>query len=398
MAILPAALFLCILPLTHTIALRLLLLAVTLAAACYVWRSEGAPTLPARGPILVWAALAIASLAWSVDVAYSRGEVTNEIGYAMVAFASFFVLGRSESDLRHVLLGLVASIGLISLYAINNYFTHYFWLVSDSIGVGDRNAYSTTITLIFPALMFVLANARLGVATPLIVWLVLALSLAAGALTQNRMMWIAIGTAVAVFLAFSYSAFLRTRRNRLLAVGIVCLIAGVSVAQIMVITTIRGSGFTAYDRITGMAEQDERPRIWAYALERARERPAFGHGFGRGILRKDFRAAIGGILPWHAHNAFLSKAIELGLAGVAAYCAMLAALGAAFWKLRRASDPLARSLGAFGLALLAAMIVRSLTDDTIVRENALLFWSLAGLALGVGVRRSAPAVSAGSVY
>jgi hypothetical protein len=33
------------------------------------------------------------------------------------------------------------------------------------------------------------------------------------------------------------------------------------------------------------------------------------------------------------------------------------------------------------------MIVRSLADDTIVRENALLFWSLAGMALGVGTRR-----------
>ena len=83
----------------------------------------------------------------------------------------------------------------------------------------------------------------------------------------------------------------------------------------------------------------------------------------------------------------LNKTIELGLAGLAAYCAVLIALGAAFWKLRLASEPLARSLGAFGLALLACMIVRSLTDDTIVRENALLFWSLTGMALGLGARR-----------
>ena len=116
--ILPAALFVGILPLTHTIALRLLLLAVTVVAAAYVWRREGTPVLPARRALLVWAALAIASLAWSVDVDYSRGEVVNEIGFAMAAFLGFFVLSRRESELRHVLLALVASVGLISLFAI----------------------------------------------------------------------------------------------------------------------------------------------------------------------------------------------------------------------------------------------------------------------------------------
>ena len=60
--ILPAALFVGILPLTHTIALRLLLLALTVVAAAYVWRREGTPVLPARRALLVWAALAIASL------------------------------------------------------------------------------------------------------------------------------------------------------------------------------------------------------------------------------------------------------------------------------------------------------------------------------------------------
>ena len=106
--ILPAALFVGILPLTHTIMPRLLLLFLTVVAAAYVWRNEGTPVVPARGALLVWAAMAIASLAWSVDIDYSGGEVVNEIGYAMAAFLSFFVLSRSEDeDVRRLKVGHV---------------------------------------------------------------------------------------------------------------------------------------------------------------------------------------------------------------------------------------------------------------------------------------------------
>ena len=385
--ILPAVLFVGILPLTHTIALRLLLLASAVVAAAYVWRSEGTPVVPARGALLVWTAMAIASLAWSVDVDYSRGEVVNEIGYAMAAFLSFFVLSRRESELRYVLLALVASVGLISLFAIFSYFVHDDWYIGKSIGVGDRNVFSTTITLIFPALMFILANGRLGVAPPPLIWLVLALGIVAGALTQNRIMWLAIGAATAVFLLANYSTQLQTARARSIAFCLAGLIISVSATQIVVINMIKRGEQSAADGIVAMVQRDERFHIWTYALKRANERPVFGHGFGRGILRQEFRSTLGNKLHWHTHNVFLGKAIELGLLGLAAYCALLIALGAAFGRLRRAPEPLVRSLGAFGLALLTCMIVRSLTDDAIVRENALLFWSLTGMVLGFGARK-----------
>ena len=365
--ILPAALFVGILPLTHTIALRLLLLALTVVAAAYVWRSESTPALPARGALLVWTAMAIASLAWSVDVDYSRGEVVNEIGYAMAAFLSFFVLSRREGELRYVLLAMVASTGLISLFAIFSYFVHDDWHVGKSMGVGDRNAFSTNITLIFPALMFVLANSRLGVAPPPVVWLVLALGVAAGVLTENRMMWPAIGAAAVVFVLANYSVRPRTARARLLALGLAGLIVFVSATQFVLINMAKGGDKSAVESIMAVVQRNERLQIWAYALERVNARPVFGHGYGRGILRQEFRTTLGNKLQWHAHNALLNKTIELGLAGLAAYCAVLIALGAAFWKLRQASNPLAGSLGAFGLALLACMILRGLTDDTIVR-------------------------------
>ena len=37
--------------------------------------------------------------------------------------------------------------------------------------------------------------------------------------------------------------------------------------------------------------------------------------------------------------------------------------------------------------VLAAAIVKSLTDDVLIRETSLLLWSLAGMALGIAARR-----------
>jgi hypothetical protein len=46
-------------------------------------------------------------------------------------------------------------------------------------------------------------------------------------------------------------------------------------------------------------------------------------------------------------------------------------------------------LGAIGLALVAAFLVKNLTDDFFNRHNALVFWALNGLLIGLGRRRGA---------
>lgn len=385
--ILPGCLFVAILPFTHTVALRLLLLAVTLGLALRCWSRESRPALPVRRALLGWAAIAVASLAWTIDIEYSRGEVINEIGYAMLAYFSFFALARSDEDLRRLMLALLAAIALASLFAIVSFVRLDDWLVDASIGVGDRNAFSTTISLASVAFIFVLANRRLSPAPLPVVWSVWALGLAAASLTLNRTMWPALGAAAIVFLLAHTAGRLRRPRNRLLVVTLVVMIAAISASQFLLTSMIKRSEESASQGVVTTVVKDERIRIWTYALQRAAERPLYGYGYGRGILRKDFRAEMGNELAWHAHNVLLNHAISVGLPGLAAYCLMLAALGAAFVRLVRQHDAHTRSLGAFGLALLACMIVRSLADDTIVRENALLFWSLAGMALGAGMRR-----------
>jgi O-antigen ligase len=392
--ILPPCLLIAILPVTHTIALRLLLLALTLGIALRAWMREPHPPVPARRALTIWSAIAVASLAWSVDREYSSGEAINEIGYAMAAYFSFFTLGRTEHDIRRLMIGLFVGVGLVSAFAIVNFLRVGDWLVGESIGIGDRNAFSTTVSLASVAFMLVLTHRRLAPGPPLLAWLVLASGLVAASLTLNRTMWPALGAAAIVYLLTYNANRLHSPRNRVVAALLVVLIAAISTSQFFLTTKVRRSEQSASQGVLATVINDERIPIWKYALQRAADRPLTGFGYGRGILRKDFRAKIGIDLGWHAHNVFLNHAISVGLPGLAAYCLVLLALCSAFLHLGRQQDPLARSLGAFGLALLTCMFVRNLADDTIVRENALLFWSLTGMALGAGVRRIDPLSSA----
>jgi len=309
----------------------------------------------------------------------------------MAAYFGFFVLTRSEHDVRRIMAALIVTLVLTSTFGITSLLMLDGWRAGKTIGIGDRNAFSTTISLASVALMMMLANRRIAPLPQAVLWFVLALALTAASLTLNRTMWPALGAAAIVFLLTHNAQRLGTWRNRIVAMLLVLLIAMVSAALFFLASTVKRSEQSASQGVVTTVMHDERVPIWKYALHRAADRPLYGYGYGRGILRKDFRAQIGLELAWHAHNVFLNQAISVGIPGLAAYCLVLASLAVAFVQLVRAKDSLARSFGAFGLALLTGMIVRSLADDTIVRENALLFWSLAGMALGAGTRRVAAA-------
>lgn len=387
LALLPACIFLAILPVTHTVALRLICLSAAAIVAFIAWRREVPPAVPCRTPLLVWAGLALASLTWTVDFEYSIGEVQNEVGYALAAFLIFYTLTRSERELQLFLRVLAGSTLALSVFAIVNSVLHRDWSTAGAFGVGDRNTYSTFIVLATPALLLALLERRLAVAPRWLLGLTLVLAFVSGALTLNRTMWPAIGVGAAVYLALRARTRVAAASSRLKTAMIVLFVVGLATVQFLALNKYR-HGLAELLSASQVHALAGNPRfdIWKYALERAQDRPSHGYGFGRGILRRDFRKKFANDLEWHAHNVFLNTAIALGIPGVLVLAWLYAALGGALWRIKRDDKCLVPALRACGLALLAAMVVRSLADDVIVRDNALLFWSLLGMSLGLGRR------------
>lgn len=376
----PAGAFLFILPFSHTVALRLAcLFLAAMVALQATWRRER-PDLPCRWPLVLWAAVCAVSLAWSIDPAYSRKELTNEVGYALLAFLTFFYLTRDERSWRFWKAALAAGCILASLAAIGHLVRSPVW--PDDGLVGGRNEFSTYVVLVMPLLAASFAQAgrrreRLAAAA------IAALAVASAYFTLNRTMWPAL-FAEAVVLGWPYAGRAAATGGRRAARAFVLLLACVAFAGAFVAASHMKSGVQEIDAqaLQATVERDLRWRIWSYGIERIGERPLLGHGYGRGILRDDFRARLDNPSAWHAHSVILNYALEAGVFGVVALLALAACLARAFWKPYRAPGREVWMAGAFGLTLLLGAAVKTMTDDIVVRENALLFWSLAGMGLG----------------
>src|SRR5260370_39130263 len=71
------------------------------------------PAVPCRWRIALWAGVGLGSLLVAVDPAYSRREITNEVGYALITFVAFLAWTRSERRLR--LAGLAVLAGFVAM-------------------------------------------------------------------------------------------------------------------------------------------------------------------------------------------------------------------------------------------------------------------------------------------
>jgi O-antigen ligase len=142
---------------------------------------------------------------------------------------------------------------------------------------------------------------------------------------------------------------------------------------------------------------DSRPRLWAFYGRAGEPHTWTGVGFGKPLPGRVFEKEIPPSLLekepqalTHAHNLFLNTWLETGIVGLVLEVALLLALAARFWRLRRGLP----WLSAAGVALVVGMVAKNSTDDFMWQTTALAFWCFAGLLLGRGERlagRVAPA-------
>lgn len=384
LALWPAAIFLLILPFTHTVALRLSSLAIAAAIALLSWRSRSVPPIPFKLPLLLWACMAFLSLNWAIDSSYSLGEIKNEIGYAMICFFTFYGLTQGEREWK--LWNRILMIGflIISASAISA-----AWMAGDWVtdaphgGVGD---YSTYLILILPFFLLIAAKNPIPRFPVNPAWLLLPILLIGGQLTLNRTFWPALLTVSASFILLHR---FRTRSFRISGniLGITLLLGLLTVTPFIEAvkdkSTLTG---TNTEILTKTFQQDQRIPLWAFAIEHISEHPLTGAGFGRGAMRQTLTERFDNGQLWHAHNLFLNYTLQMGVGGLLTILILFSAMARAFWRLYRATQMEASLIGIVGLALLSGIIVKNMTDDFFVRQNALLFWAIAGMSLGYGQR------------
>ncbi len=387
--------FLFILPFTHTTPLRLLCLALSLivlvaSIALNAKRRAAfvAPSPPFLAAVAFWFLVSIVACFSSIEPSYSWGEFRNEVVYPLVAFSVFYWLTDDAGAWRTWRAILLASFCGVSVLAIASYLQDREWLRSSF--VGDRNAYSTYVALMFPLLMLTCTRAassrwRLAAGAALI------LALVSGGLTLNRNLWFALGAETFVFaILFLVRADkgIRISRRSVLLVG---LVIAVFAASFVLVNRERNLALTNDARQAQLNfSNDPRLEIWAYAGQYIRQRPMSGYGYGRGILRNDFRTHFNDPLKWHGHNVVVDYALEAGVPGALAIIVLFAAFYGRSIRLYRSdgrNETRDWQFGACGLAMLVGITIKMMTDDILIRENSLLFWSIFGMMWGLASHR-----------
>lgn len=378
-AMLAPMVFLFILPFPGTVALRLVALAVAIATAAWRWRELDVPSFPCKGAIGLWAAIAVLSLGYAVDPAYTLGEIKNEVGYSLLAFASLFALTKDEARLRFATLSVSAALLVIAVAAAATYRSSGAWAAEP--WYGGPPSTTNYVMMAVPA-AGLCAFLWLPRRVESICWVLVGVDALIGILASERAIWPALGAQGAVLVWWLW----RRRHSRLRSWKLAF------VAAVMVSLSLGGLLATEWQRRQtepdAAMEKDLRFSVWQNALERVLASPLTGAGLGRQAFNKAYPDLVPpeNQLFWHTHNLVVNYGVSAGVPGMLAIVALFVALGWRFYRLAKSPRPTLAVVGLAGLLMVAGVFTRNMFNDFFVRDGALLFWALGGALLGYALR------------
>ena len=375
-----AALFLGSSMFGHNVALRLFLLGTGIVlASVVVARKEPVHVLPPIWlPFLLWGMWAALSLAWSLEPERTLKEWRNEVFYTGAALWICYVSAQAR-DAPRLFLSIVAAAAAlvcsIAMYEFSRGWEGY--LVGWHGGPGDHS--SALLALMPCVVMAAWVFSRRGRLWPAAaLWALVAILFASAYTTLNRTIW---GALAVEFVIIGFLVLARAR-GKVAAIAVTLgVVAGCGAMLLNVQAQREALGGTPMQR-------DHRLELWPQILERIEERPLTGYGFGRGILREALQKKFSTLDEhlWHAHNIFLEALIQGGAPAVVLLLVLLGAIAREGWRLGRNDNEATAACGIALLAVLAGMLARNMTDTLLVRQNALLFWGMSGVLMGMGRR------------
>lgn len=382
-------LFLFILPFPGTVTFRLITLALAAITAALVWRRIATPRIPLKLPIALWTAVAVLSLMGALDPQYSLGEIKNEIGYTMVAFLTFYTLTEGEQPWRLWKWAFLIGACLVTAFAAYYFVQGRTDLLFGVGGIGLHGGPGSSTTyyiLLCPLLFIALEQSLEKHSFSMVPWLLLILLATGGYVSFNRVFWIALAISAITFVGLRL--FRRSSHAKALKLTVLfSLVAlGLSVALLFMVMRSRFLTELSVEAMLEFLSHDPRIALWEFTLRQIWAHPLIGTGFGLGSARALLAQHFENPILWHAHNLFLSYGLQMGIPGMIALLFVFVAIARKFTFLYRSSDQTCSKLGAAGLAMLAGIIVKSMTDDHLGRHNSLLFWALIGMILGYGSR------------
>lgn len=385
-------LFVFILPIPGTVALRLSLLVVLLGSTLWLqkigyWQRRQWIGL---SYILPWVVACLLGVYWATQRGYALGELKTEVGYGLLAF--WLGLQAIQHSYQRTALGMGIGINwmlnlIIAAYVIKRHGSWEILLVASKTGQTANMVSYWLMTL--PILLWISILDYLSLASvQKQLWIKWGFILAATStliIVSNQRIGLPI-LLMFIFIGTVWVYFLQT--GKVLAkkywVGVLGITSGVLAIAIHIQIQLRwGSWETALTQVL----HDPRLDFWRVLIQKLMEQPLHGFGFGRETMKMAllelvrFKDSL-----WHPHNLFIAYWLYAGLFGLIAILWLFVGFFVYCWRACRlalAHHNQAAATTAFAAGgLLLAVALRNLTNDMWVRDNSLLFWLLLGCLLG----------------
>jgi len=340
-----------------------------LALAAANWRSLG--SLARQLPLLwLFHGLTLASILWSVQPgATLRGAVALLMTslFALVLHGRFGAVGAARVVLAVLLLLVISSFVLLAIAP--GQALHQMEHAGLLHGVfGHKNVAGNVLALAVPALVLVWQGQAIGPRRAMLCTLLILVFIAlTGSKTSLLVVVMAFGVALAAPLS----------RGDLRVFAAMALAAG-ALGGILVTLAV-----TAPEMLTQAVGKDAtftgRTFIWQELAALVAERPMLGHGYSA-LWDLQYGPLYRFVEEWGinaGHNAFLDLTVDLGLAGLLLFLAMIGAAALRSALALRYGD---RQLGLYALTLLGVLGLLSVSE-TVLPVAHRLHWVCLVLAL-----------------
>ncbi|HJQ15102.1 MAG TPA: O-antigen ligase family protein [Anaerolineales bacterium] len=378
--LLAPSIYLLVLPLAHTTALRSVSFAVSALLLVWTWRAYPATSIPMKAAFAAWFVAGLFSLFWAVRPDFSLGEVKDEILYGFLVFLIFFKATRSHYQLRLWQLVLSASGLLAGLVALVHFLRR---LPPYDVGMlyGGALSYAGYMATILPTFAAITilnsGKRRIGMLCLMLFLLIMAF------FTTNRGIWLYLLVELVVFAILYLMRVDMQRHARRVAAAIFAMAIIVTVGTLLWAAKSRlGMTGGPAEIIAETANADLRPHLWKDSVMWIMQRPFTGAGFGTMVLGTELQAQQQNLHHTHAHNILLNYALQLGLLGPLVVIFLFYSVGREFWKLVQSEDRELQILGIAGISMVSGVLTAGMIEDLFGRHLGWLFWALAGMTMG----------------
>jgi O-antigen ligase len=376
--------YLAVLHVENVIALRNLAFFLMLLSTIFLLvNTKQRPVFPFWFPWIAYTAVALISVTYSVDPAYSLRNIRSELGYGALLLIVCATWSRWSPTFNGLLLVLIAVNGFLEIaaYSFASFGDPMIKIVAPPpIASAGLNSNFLVSALPLMALSIWWFWRKKQFAFSFAAAILIVTNLGALVMSYNRQSFVAV--LASIFCAGVLILWYQFSWRRLAVFSALILLI-VSLLGIQLVRRAENENIDKKEAAT-VFTTDVRWGLWKFSFDKIEKKPMSGSGFGRETFGKAYPEVLA-ISPdmflWHAHNMVINKGVQMGIPGMLAFLLLWFAILREFG--RHLGTSVARHAIAVAiLSVATAVFLKNMTDDHFLRDPAYLFWLLVGITVG----------------